>query len=82
MTIPQILSSVGWFLFMLFGGFLALHTVNLMMPGVDFWIPSSSIGVIGFVIAIPITLLGLVLGIAGFFGEQIEEWLIERDRRT
>jgi len=81
MTIPQILSSVGWFLFILAGGVLALHTVNMLIPGVDFFIPSSRIGVIGFVIAAPLTLLGLVIGVAGFFGEQIEEYLLERERK-
>lgn len=82
MTIPQIISSVGFFLLIFgFGGGI-LHCVNLLIPGVDFIIPSSAFPVVGLLITVPAALLGIVLGIAGFFGEWIEEWWINQQRRN
>ncbi len=61
--------------------FTILHIVNLAIPGVDFFIPSSRIGLVGFVLAVPAALIGLAMGVGGLFGERVEEWLYERDRR-
>jgi hypothetical protein len=80
MTIPQIFSSVGWSMFTFALAFLILHTVNLATPRVDFVIPSTDIGVYGFLVAIPAVVIGFVLGVIGFFGERIEVWWLERQR--
>jgi hypothetical protein len=81
MTIPQILSAVGWPLFLLALAFNVLHTVNLAVKGIDFILPSTAIGATGYLIAVPAMILGLVIGIAGFFGERIEQWWLEKDRK-
>ncbi|MEQ8787990.1 MAG: hypothetical protein RIC55_16910 [Pirellulaceae bacterium] len=75
---PQIISAIGWPIFTIALALAVLHTVNLAIPGVDFFIPSSRIGLVGYVIAIPAILIGGVLGVIGFFGERIEEWWLER----
>lgn len=78
MTIPQILSGVGWPMFSLAVAFCALHTFNLIVPGVDWYIPSSEIGVVGYLIAAPFIVVGFILGAIGSFGERIQERWLER----
>jgi len=80
MTIPQILSAIGWPLFIIALAFVVLHSVNLAIPGVDFLLPSSRIGLTGYLIAVPATILGLVIGVVGLFGERLEQWWLEKDR--
>jgi hypothetical protein len=80
MTIPQILSAIGWPLFAIAAGFTVLHTVNLAIPGVDFLVPSSRIGATGFLIAVPAAMLGLVIGVIGSFAERLEQWWLDRQR--
>jgi|GEM_PF-2617124 len=81
MTIGQIFSYVGGTLFSLAATFLVLHTINTIMPAVDFFIPSSRIGPAGFWFAIPAVLIGFVLFMIGKYGEKLEEWLAERSKR-
>ena len=80
MTIPQILSAVGWTVFVFALAFIVLHTVNLLIPGVDIQIPTSQLGVWGYIIGVPILLFGAGVGTLGFFGERLEEWWLNRDR--
>jgi hypothetical protein len=80
MTIPQILSSVGWMMFLIAFGFLVLHTVNVIVPHVDFVVRTSPLGIWGFIIAAPVLILGGVIGTLGFFGERVEEWWLNRGR--
>ena len=80
MTIPQILSAIGWPVFSFAVAFCALHTFNLFMPGVDWYIPSSEIGIWGYVIAAPFILVGFVIGAIGSFGERMQERWLERQR--
>jgi hypothetical protein len=81
MTIPQIITAVGWFLFSTALAFGVLHTVNLAIPHVDYFIPSSEIGLAGYFVAGPIILIGFALGMIGQFFERIEEWWLERQRK-
>lgn len=80
MTIPQILSAVGWPMFGFSLAFLIIHTVNLAIPRVDFLIASSRMPVAGFLIATPLLILGLLIGLAGHFSEQIHERWLEKQR--
>jgi len=72
-TIPQICSFVGWGLLVLAGAFTALHTINMIVDGVDFIFPTSWMGGIAFLISIPLAVVGLVLGLVGMFWERIHE---------
>ena len=80
MTIPQILSSVGWTAFTIALAFIILHTVNLLVPGVDFIARTSVLGVWGYIVGVPVLVLGGAIGTLGFFGERIEEWWLNRGR--
>jgi hypothetical protein len=80
MTIPQLISSVGWFLFSAALVFNILHTVNLAVPGIDFLISTSRWGLLPYLVSVPILIFGLALGVIGFFAERIEEWWINKDR--
>jgi hypothetical protein len=79
MTIPQIISAIGWPVFGFAVLFLGLHTFNLAVPSVDFYIPSSRFPVMGFVVAIPAAIIGLLAGIIGFFFEELHERWLEDD---
>jgi hypothetical protein len=79
-TIPQILSGIGYPLFSVALLFLILHTFNLMVPGIDYYIPSSEFPWLGYVVAFPALLVGFVLGMVGSFWESIQEKMLERDR--
>jgi hypothetical protein len=80
MTIPQILSSIGYGLFTIALAFLALHTFNLIIPGVDYYIPSSEIGMLGYLVALPVLVVGFVIGMIGTFWERLHERWLERQR--
>ena len=80
MTIPQLISSVGWFLFAIGLGGGILHTINLAVPGVDFIVSTSHWGAWPYLAIVPLTLIGLVIGIIGFFAEKLEEWWLNKDR--
>ena len=60
MTIPQILKSVGWFLFSTSLVFLVLHTVNLAVPYFDAFVKTSPLGMTGYWIAGPVVIVGFV----------------------
>ncbi len=78
MTIPQIVSAIGWPIFGFALILLGLHTFNLILPGVDFYIPSSRYPVFLYLVAIPTAIVGLVIGLVGYFFEEIHErWLNE-----
>ena len=62
MTVPQLISVIGWGLLSIAGAFAALHTVNLIVPKIDFLISTSGLGATGYAIAVPLMVLGLVLG--------------------
>jgi hypothetical protein len=79
MTIPQIISSVGWTMFIIALAFTVLHTINVSIPGVDFIAPTSRLGVWGFIVGVPLTILGGAIGVLGFFAEQIEDWWLNRE---
>lgn len=79
MTIPQLCTAIGWGMFVLAGGFTALHAFN-MSNKENFFIPSQWIGIVGFIIAIPLLIIGLVLGFIGLFGEQIQQRRAENFR--
>jgi len=81
MTIGQIFSYVGWTLFSIAILFTILHTINLVVPHVDFLISSSHLGIKAYFVSVPAILIGLVLGIIGACGERFEEWLANRGRR-
>lgn len=82
MTIPQLFSYVGWPVFSVCALALALHTINLLIPGVDFFLPSSRMPIWPYVIGLPLMLLGLVIGVIGFFSEKIHEaWIDRLDNR-
>lgn len=80
MTIPQIISSVGWSIFTIGLVFTIIHTLNVIVPGIDFFIRTGHLGWIGFLIGIPVTLFGFAIGVLGFFAERIEEWWLNKDR--
>lgn len=80
MTIPQILSAIGWPMCSIALAFAALHTFNLAIPGVDYYIPSSQIGLMGYVVAVPVMVIDFILGMAGSFWEQLQERWLERQR--
>ena len=78
MTIPQIISSVGFFLCLLGFGGTALHALNQFMPNIDFYIATAHLGNWPYLVTVPVGLIGLAIGIVGIFFEQIEErWLNE-----
>lgn len=79
MTIPQIISSVGWFLFTAAVVFLVIHTLNVIVPGLDFFISTGHVPVLGYLIGIPAVIVGLGIGVLGFFAERIEEWWLNRE---
>lgn len=81
MTIPQIISAVGWFLFSTAVALAVLHTVNLAIPHVDYFIETSQFGIGGYFIIGPVILIGFALGMIGNFFERIEEWWLERQRK-
>lgn len=82
MTIPQLFSYVGWPVFSVCALALALHTINLLIPGVDFFLPSSRMPIWPYVIGLPLMLLGFVIGVIGFFSEKIHEaWIDRLDNR-
>jgi hypothetical protein len=80
MTIPQLISSVGWFLLIAGLACGILHTVNLAVPGVDFLVSTSQFGLWPYLGIVPVTVVGLAFAIIGFFAEWLEEWWINKDR--
>jgi hypothetical protein len=80
MTIPQILSAVGSTVFSIAALFMLLHTVNILMPGFDYFIRSSHLGAGPYYIAMPAAIIGLVVAIIGRYGERLEAWWLERQR--
>lgn len=82
MTIPQLFSYVGWPLFGFSVILLVLHTINLLIPGVDFILPSSRMPIWPYLLGVPLSLLGLFCGIVGFFGEWMHEaWIAKQEGR-
>jgi hypothetical protein len=76
MTIPQIVSAVGWFLCVIGVLGTGLHALNQFMPNIDFYIATAHLGNWPYLITIPVAVVGLVTGFGGAFAEQIEErWL-------
>lgn len=79
MTIPQILSFVGWPMFAIGVITFAVHSVNVFIPDIDFLFSSGHMPFAGYAITTPLIVLGLLTGLAGHFSEQIHERWLEKD---